>query len=307
VGSDYDRAVTLDPDIAAHLEAHTVIPPIEGEAPDVDGLRREYVAAAPGLFGPTPELASVTDEDADGVPVRVFRPAGDETTAVVYLHGGGWVLGDLDSHDPLCRTLAARSGAAVVAVDYRLAPEHPYPAAPEDAWTATRWTSDRFERIAVAGDSAGGNLSAAVSLRARDAHLPLALQVLIYPVTDHGCRWPSCREARDGPGFRTSEMEWFWEQYLTDTERAGEPDCCPLRAPDHAGLAPALVITAEYDPLRDEGEAYARVLQEAGVRVTLRRYDGLIHGFLRMPTVTRRADEALTLIAGVVRDALLTA
>jgi acetyl esterase len=296
--------VTLDPDIAAHLEAHTVIPPLDGEGPSIADLRREYDAAAPGLFGPAPALASVTDEDADGVPVRVFRPTGRETTALVYLHGGGWVLGDLDSHDPLCRTLAARSGVAVVAVDYRLAPEHPYPAAPEDAWTAARWTADRFDHIAVGGDSAGGNLSAVVALRARDAGLPLALQVLIYPATDHGCRWPSCREAREGPGFRTGEMEWFWEQYLTDPDRADEPDCCPLRSPDHSGLAPALVLTAEYDPLRDEGEAYAQALQDAGVAVSRHRYDGLIHGFLRMPAVTPRADDALTLIADAVRDAL---
>jgi acetyl esterase len=298
--------VPLDPDIAAHLEVHTVIPPLDGPTPSLADLRRDYDAAAPGLFGPTPALASVTDELADGVPVRVFAPSGSATAALVYLHGGGWVLGDLDSHDPLCRALAARSGATVVAVDYRLAPEHPYPAAPEDAWAATRWCAERFERIAVAGDSAGGNLAAVMALRARDAELALALQVLIYPATDHGCRWPSCREAQDGPGFRTSEMEWFWEQYLTDPARAGEADCCPLRASDHSRLAPALVLTAEYDPLRDEGEAYARALGDAGVPVTLHRYDGLIHGFLRMPAVTPRADAALTLVADAIGDALAT-
>jgi acetyl esterase len=299
--------VTLDPDIAAHLESHTVIPPVDAGAPRIADLRREYDAAAPGLFGPVPEVASVTDDDADGVPVRVFRPAGGETGALVYLHGGGWVLGDLDSHAPVCRTLATRSGAAVVAVDYRLAPEHPYPAAVEDAWAATRWTAEQFARIAVGGDSAGGNLSAVVARRARDTGLSLALQVLVYPATDHGARWPSYRENRDGPGFRTSEMEWFWEQYLDDPARAAEPDCCPLRAPDLSGLAPALVMTAEYDPLRDEGDAYARALEAAGVTVALHRYDGLIHGFLRMPAVTGRADAALTLIAAAVRDALTPA
>jgi acetyl esterase len=299
--------MTLDPDIAAHLEAHTVIPPVDGAAPQIDDLRREYNAAAPGLFGPAPQLASVADEDADGVPVRVFHPAGEETAALVYLHGGGWVLGGLDSHAPVCRTLAARSGAAVVAVDYRLAPEHPYPAAVQDAWTATRWAARRFSRIAVGGDSAGGNLSAAVALRARDAGLELALQVLVYPATDHGCSWPSCRENEDGPGFRTSEMLWFWDQYLTEPDRAAEPDCCPLRAPDLSGAAAALVLTAEYDPLRDEGDAYARALRAAGVTVSLHRYDGLIHGFLRMPSVTARADQALTLIADTVRDALTAA
>ena len=299
--------MALDPDIAAHLEAHAVLPPVDRGEPRVGDMRREYDAAAPALFGPVPEVASVTDDDADGIPVRIFRPAGDETAALVYLHGGGWVLGGLDSHAPVCRTLAARSGAAVVAVDYRLAPEHPYPAAVQDAWAAARWTSQRFERIAVGGDSAGGNLSAVVALRARDAQLELALQVLVYPVTDHGCDRPSHRENADGPGFRTSEMQWCWDQYLPDAARAAEPDCCPLRAPDLSGLAPALVLTAEYDPLRDEGNAYAQALQEAGVPVTLHRYDGLIHGFLRMPAVTARADGALTLIADAVRDALSAA
>ena len=307
VWSDYDRAVPLDPDIAAHLEAHTVIPAVGSERPRIADMRREYDDAAPGLFGPVPEVASVTDDDADGVPVRIFRPAGDETAALVYLHGGGWVLGGLDSHGPVCRTLAARSGVAVVAVDYRLAPEHPYPAAVRDAWTAARWTSERFERIAVGGDSAGGNLSAVVALRARDADLELALQVLVYPATDHGCGWPSHRENADGPGLSTSEMQWFWDQYLTDPERAADADCCPLRAPDLSGLAPALVLTAEYDPLRDEGDAYARALQEAGVPVQRHHYDGLIHGFLRMPAVTARADAALTLVADAIRHAFATA
>jgi acetyl esterase/lipase len=304
VRSDYDRAVSLDPDVAAHLqtlEAASVA--IPGDA-DLAEMRREYDEAAPALFGPAPEVASVGDEDADGVPVRVFRPTGDERGGLVYLHGGGWVLGGLQSHDPLCRSLAARSGAAVVAVDYRLAPEHRYPAAVEDAWTATRWASRRFAPLAVGGDSAGGNLAAAVALRARDAQLPLALQVLVYPATDHGCSWPSYRDNEQGPAFHTAEMRWFWEQYLDAPERAGEPDCCPLRAPDLSGVAAALVVTAEYDPLRDEGEAYARALREAGVTAELHRYDGLIHGFLRMPAVIGRAEDALTLVAGAVRDAL---
>ena len=304
VRSDYDRAVPLDPDVAAYLQT------IVGESTTLRAgvslaeQRREYDDGAPGLFGPAPDVASVTDEDADGVPVRVLRPTGDEQCALVYLHGGGWVLGGLRSHGPLCHALAGRSGAAVVAVDYRLAPEHRYPAAVRDAWIATSWASRRFGPLAVAGDSAGGNLAAVMALRARDAGLDLALQVLIYPATDHGCSWPSYRENDQGPAFHTPEMQWFWEQYLDDPARAAEPDCCPLRAPDLSRLAPALVLTAEYDPLRDEGEAYARALQAAGVPVALHRYDGLIHGFLRMPAVIGRADEALTLIAGAVHDAL---
>ncbi len=200
--------------------------------------------------------------------MRVYRPAGGERAALVYLHGGGWVLGGLDSHDPLCRTLAARSGQAVVAVGYRLAPEHRYPAAVHDAWTAFRWAHERFAQLAVGGDSAGGHLSATVARRARDAGLPLALQVLAYPATDHGCEWPSYRQYTTGPAFHTAEMRWFWEQFLDDPSRVDEPDCSPLRG-DLSGLAPALVLTAEHDPLRDEGEAYAHALRAAGVPVTL--------------------------------------
>ena len=294
----------LDPDVAAYLDA---LPGATTARPGLADLRRQYDDAAPALFGPAPELAAELDDNADGVPVRIYRAVGDERGALVYLHGGGWVVGGLESHAPLCRTLAARAGAAVVAVDYRLAPEHPYPAAVHDAWTATRWASRRFAPLAVGGDSAGGNLSAVVARRARDAGLALALQALVYPATDHGCRWPSYAENSSGPAFHTADMEWFWEQYLHDPARAAEPDCCPLRAPDLSRLAPAIVLTAEYDPLRDEGEAYANALRAAGVPVVLHRYDGLIHGFLRMPAVIGRADGAVTLVAEAVRDALASA
>jgi acetyl esterase len=298
----YDRAV-LDPDVERYLSELAETPPASDE-PDLATLRRQYDAAAPILFGPAADVASVEDHDADGVPVRVYRPAGDERAALVYLHGGGWVLGGLDSHGPLCQTLAARSGQAVIAVDYRLAPEHRYPAAVEDAWTAFRWAHARFDRLAVGGDSAGGHLTATVARRARDTGRSLALQVLAYPATDHGCDWPSYRQYTAGPAFHTAEMRWYWEQFLDDPSRAGEADCSPLRAEALAGLAPALVLTAEHDPLRDEGEAYAHALREAGVPVTLHRYDGLIHGFLRMPGVIARADQVLSLVADTVADAL---
>ena len=300
--SGYDRAV-LDADVERYLSELVDAPSAPG-TPDLARLRREYDAAAPDLFGPVPGVKSVEDQDADGVPVRIYRPAGGERSALVYLHGGGWVLGGLDSHGPLCQTLAARSGQAVVAVDYRLAPEHRYPAAVEDAWTAFRWAHARFDRLAVGGDSAGGQLSATVARRARDAGLGLALQALVYPATDHGGEWPSYRQYTTGPAFHAAEMQWFWEQYLDDPSRAGEPECSPLRGDDLSGLAPALVLTAEHDPLRDEGEAYAHALRQAGVPVTLHRYDGLIHGFLRMPGVIARADEGLSLVAGTVADAL---
>jgi acetyl esterase len=300
---DPDVKPVLDPDVERYL-AELPDTPAAPDKPDLATWRREYNAAAPGLFGPVPPVDSVEDHDADGVPVRVYRPAGGERAALVFLHGGGWVLGGLDSHDPLCRTLAARSGQAVVAVDYRLAPEHRYPAAVEDAWTAFRWAQEGFHRLAVGGDSAGGHLSATVARRARDAGLAVALQALVYPATDYGCEWPSYRQYTSGPAFHTAEMRWFWEQFLDDPSRAGEPDCSPLRGDDFSGLAPALVLTAEHDPLRDEGEAYARALREAGVPVTLHRYDGLIHGFLRMPAVIARTDQVLSLVADAVADAL---
>jgi acetyl esterase len=300
---DPDVKPLLDPDVERYL-ARLAEMRAGADQPDLATLRREYDAAAPGLFGPVAAVDSAEDHDADGVPVRVYRPAGGERAALVYLHGGGWVLGGLASHGPLCQTLAARSGQAVVAVDYRLAPEHPYPAAVEDAWTAFRWAHARFDRVAVGGDSAGGHLSATVARRARDAGLAVALQALVYPATDYGGEWPSYREYTTGPAFHAAEMRWFWEQFLDDPSRAGEPDCSPLRGDDLSGLAPALVLTAEHDPLRDEGEAYAQALREAGVPVTLHRYDGLIHGFLRMPGVIARADQVVSLVAATVADAL---
>jgi acetyl esterase len=238
----------------------------------------------------------------------VFRASLDESPpAVVYLHGGGWVVGGPDSHDPLCRTLAARSGCAVIAVDYRRAPEHPYPAALEDAWSATEWAAERFAPLAVAGDSAGGQLAASVALRARDAGVPLALQALIYPVTDHPGSAASYGAVGEGTPLNGKIMWWFWSQYLTDAGRAAEPDCSPLRAPDLSGLPPAVILTAEFDPLHPEGEAYAARLRQAGVPVAARRYDGLIHGFIRMPAVLDRAGEAIDEVAAAIASALIGA
>jgi acetyl esterase len=296
--------VPLDPQVAAYLDQlRTLGAPSPWDVPIEDG-RRLYEESAVNLFGPAGEVASVEDVDANGVPVRVYRPTARELAAVVYFHGGGWVVGSLMSHDPLCRTLAARSGLAVIAVDYRLAPDHPYPAAVEDAWTATEWAAERFSPLAVAGDSAGGQLAASVALRARDADLALALQVLIYPATNYSFDTQSYRDNTEGPALTAAQMRWFWAQYLQDETRADDPGCSPLRATELAGLAPALVLSAEYDPLRDEGEAYARRLDEAHVPVTLRRYEGLIHGFIRMPAVIQRANVAIDDISAAVRSAL---
>jgi len=295
--------VPIDPQAAAFLEQlrelgappHWEVGPAEA--------RRLMDEAAPGLFGKPDPVASVEDADADGVPVRVYRPADGEVPALVWFHGGGWVLGSVASHDGLCRTLAARSGCAVVATDYRLAPEHPYPAAVEDAWTATLWAGRRFPALAVGGDSAGGHLAAVTALRARDRSVPLVLQVLVYPATDGGCDTPSYAEHAEVPNLTVEVMRWFWEQFCP-VERRAEPEASVLRTPDLSAVAPALVLTAEYDVLRDEGEAYARRLLDAGVPVTLTRYDGQIHGFLRMPALIDQASHALDEVAEAIRSAL---
>jgi acetyl esterase len=299
--------VPLDPQAAAYLEQiRSLGVPEPGEVTP-DQARAPYNDSAAALFGPVDEVAEVEDTVADGVPVRIYRPAAAQAGGLVYFHGGGWVLGGIASHDPVCRALAARSGCAVIAVDYRLAPEHPHPAPIEDAWTATRWAAERFSPLAVAGDSAGGQLAASVTLRARAADLPIALQVLIYPATDHGSERPSYRENAEVGPLSPGLMDWFWAAYVPDESRTDEPDCSPIRAESLAELPPALVITAEFDPLRDAGEAYARRLQEAGVPVTLSRYDGMIHGFFRLAAVIERAHTGIDEVAAAVRATLLAA
>jgi acetyl esterase len=229
--------------------------------------------------------------------------------ALIYFHGGGFVLGNLDTHDPICRSLAKESGAVVIAVDYRLAPEHKFPAAVEDAHTATLWIAANAEqlgidarRICISGDSAGGNLATVVARRCRDAGGPvLASQVLIYPVMDlSSFETGSYRELAEGYFLGRAEMQWFAGHYLASASDGRHPEASPLLAPDLSGLPPALVITAEFDPLRDEGEAYARRLEQAGVPVTLSRYPGTIHGFVVMRGVLADGRQAILEIAKFV-------
>ena len=256
------------------------------------------------LFGHLEHVAVIEETNVGGVPARVYRPEDGEDRALVWLHGGGWVIGSIASHDPLCRALAARSGCTVVAPGYRLAPEDPHPAAVDDAWAVTAWAASEFGQIAVGGDSAGGHLAAVVALRARDRGVPLRLQVLVVPVTDCSFATPSYGENGSGYGLERATMEWFWNLYLPGLAGAADPEVSPLRAPDLAGVAPALVLTAEYDPLRDEGEAYAARLGEAGIPVEHTRYDGMVHGFLRMPAVLDRSGVAIDQIAARVREDL---
>ncbi|GGL29411.1 alpha/beta hydrolase [Planomonospora parontospora] len=248
--------------------------------------------------GPVVPLPVVRDGSAGGVPVRVYRADdGDHPLPViVYFHGGGWVFGSVARNDALARDLAVRTGAVVVSVDYRLAPEHPFPAAADDALAAVRDVFARPAaygadpgRIAVLGDSAGGNLAAVAAWQARDAGLRLAHQVLVYPVADVAMDTPSYRTYAAGYGLGADEMAWFAAQYGGDP---ADPRLAPLRLADKAGLAPATVLTAECDPLCDEGEAYAAGLAAAGVPVEYRCYAGAIHGFFGLPGFFDQAAEA---------------
>jgi acetyl esterase len=277
----------------------------------IEDARRDTDDETFEVWGESEHVAEIADVDAHGIRARVYSPETDAALpAVVYLHGGGWVVGSIESHDPLCRALAARTPAVVVSVDYRLAPEHTFPAAVDDAWAATQWVAEHAadlgadpERLVVAGDSAGGNLAAAVALRMRDAGLPLALQVLIYPVIDADLDSSGYTRLGEGLNLTRTKMQWFWDTYLGGADGA-HPHASPARADDLTGLAPALVLTAEYDPLADEAEAYARRLSEAGVPVTLTQYEGQIHGFVRMRTQCgAQADEAAAQIVAAIQAA----
>ena len=245
---------------------------------------------------PGEPVATVEDRVVPGpagdLPVRLYRPAGEAPLPLlVFFHGGGWTIGSIAGHDNLCRALANHAGCAVLSVEYRLGPEHRYPAAAEDAWAATRWAAEHAAelgadpaRLAVGGDSAGGNLAAVVTLEARAAGGPaIAYQLLIYPATDlRSHDWASYRENGEGYFLELRDMRWFEGHYLSSEADAEEWRASPAAAESHAGLPPALSITAEYDPLRDQGEAYADLLRAAGVPVNVVRYPGMIHGFMSM-------------------------
>lgn len=245
------------------------------------------------------------------IPVRIYTPDGDGPfPGVVFLHGGGWVIGNLDTHDNICRAIARRAGAVVVSVDYRLAPEHTFPAALEDSVDATAWVADNCaalgidpRRLVIAGDSAGANLATVTAAKARRTGRPaLALQVLVYPVADlSSFDTASHREFAEDHFLTRALMEWFASGYLPRAADRATPDASPAFIADLGGLPPALVITAECDPLRDEGEAYAKLMQAAGVPVTLTRYDGMIHPFLNFIGVTPSAPKALDQIAAAIR------
>jgi acetyl esterase/lipase len=305
----------LHPQVQALLEMvkEQGIPPLhEGTVADA----RALTAAIKDLIGPGPDVAEIRDlkiPTPDGaIPARLYHPTSERAPGlVVYFHGGGWVIGALDDFDAVCQMLAVGSGCDVLSVDYRLAPEHRFPAAPDDAFAALRWAADELSDrrpIVVGGDSAGGNLAAVAARRARDDGGPaLVMQLLAYPVTDHDFDTSSYREhGASGYLLGREEMIWFWDHYLPDASGRSDPNASPLRAAELAGLPPAHVIIAEYDPLRDEGLAYAERLAEAGVKVDVDRYDDVTHGFFTMVNYFERGDQAVATAADAIRDAIVT-
>ena len=280
---------------------------------------RELILGMVALAGEPESVARIENRTVPGpagqIPVRIYTPVGTAPFPVlVYFHGGGWVIGNLDTHDGICRSLANRVGCLVVSVDYRLAPEHPFPAAPEDCYAATRWLAEHAGslggdkgRIAVGGDSAGGNLAAVVALMARDRGGPkLAFQLLVYPATDTDFETRSYRENSEGYFLTRADMVWFWNHYAPRDEDRRNPYAAPLRAASLRGLPPALVITAEFDPLCDDGNAYAARLREDGVPVRLSQQDGLIHGFFQMGAVIDRGRASVDEASRALKDAFAT-
>jgi len=305
----------LDATIAALLaEAERIDPrPIEALGIAEARARGGSVNVAPAL--PPEPVAEVRDLIVDTLPpisARLYRPRSGTLPLLVYFHGGGWVVGSVAVSDPFCRAVANASGCAVVSVEYRLAPEDRYPAAADDAYAATRWSADHASdlgidasRIAVGGSSAGGNLAAVVALMARERGTPkLAFQLLHVPVTDHDFERPSYRANGSGFGLTRSGMRWFWDNYVPDPKLRDEPYASPLRAKDLAGLPPAHVVTAEFDPLKDEGKAYAERLREAGVATTYVEYPGMVHGFTGMATTVPMGRTGIDDMSAALRKAL---
>jgi acetyl esterase/lipase len=307
--------MALDPNVQLLLSAL--------EQQGTEGLRelgveqaREGIALLHALGG-TVDIERSEDRTIPGpggdIPARVYSPAAEAVLpVVVYFHGGGWCIGDIASYDGVCRKLATASGLTVVSVDYRLAPEHTFPCAAEDCYAATRWIAEHADelgvdgtRLAVAGDSAGGNLAAVTAIFARDRGAPtIAFQLLAYPVIDGTMSFPSYKENAEGYLLTADDMAWFYEQYAGEGTDRKDPVLSPLYTPDLSGLPPALVISAEYDPLRDEGEAYADALQQAGVSARASRYDGMVHGFLPLDNVIPAAAGAMEEAAAALRNAL---
>jgi acetyl esterase len=297
-------------------------PLLVGDTMDVSTLEAASFRAMIAEFMAPGEPVELVDHVEDrtvggGVPVRIYRPRGSSSTTeplgcLLFLHGSGWVIMSVDTHDHEARALCNRAGVVVVSVDYRLAPEHKFPSALDDCWAALRWVVESAgelgvdpARIAVGGDSAGGNLAAVLVRRARDAGgPPIAFQLLVYPVLDARGGHASRIENKDGPGLTNDLMEWFTLQYVRSDADRDDPDVSPLAAASFEALPPAFVLTAEYDPLRDEGADYADKLAVAGVPVTYRMYEGATHGFWQMSRLAPIAQQALDECGDALRAAI---
>ena len=308
----------LDPQVRTYLEQMATLnaPPLHTLEPAVVRQMISMQTEAARSAGEPEKVARVEDRMIPGpqadLPVRIYTPQGTGPFPVlVFFHGGGWVICNLDTHDALCRGLTNQAGCVVVSVDYQLAPEHKFPAAPHDCYAATQWVAAHgaalnidATRIAVGGDSAGGNLAAVVAQMARDQGGPaLLFQLLIYPATNFIAKTPSHEENGSGYMLNRQDMSWFTNHYLNTEDDRTNPLASPALASNLSGLPPALIITAEYDPLRDEGEAYGQQLAEAGVPVTVSRYDGMIHGFMSMGPLFDQGNRGVEEAAAALRTA----
>jgi acetyl esterase len=306
----------LDPEIQPIVDIMEAAPGPPAHLVPIEQARAGHDRESALLGGPGEEVAEVRDISVPGpggpIPVRVYRPAGEGPLPLVaYAHGGGWAVGSLDGFDPVSRALANASGAVIASIGYRLAPEHPFPAGLDDVRAAVRWLAENAreldgdsERVAIAGDSAGGNLATVTARRLRDeGGSPLRYQALVYPVCDSALNTPSYRASGEGFGLTALSMKRYWELYI-DGADGRSPDASPLQAGDLSGLPPAFVLTVRDDVLRDEGEAYARALEAAGVPVTLRRYDGAVHGFFRWIAKSRLARQAVADVGAALRAGL---
>ena len=303
--------------MAVHTQVRALLDQVkESGLPPLNELSpadaRVQAAGLLELIGTGPDVAVVEDfmlpTRTGEIAARGYAPV-DPAATILWVHGGGWVICDLESHDAMCRLLAVESGCRVVAIDYRRAPEHPFPAPLEDSWDALRWVSETYcERLVIiGGDSAGANMAAVLALRARGGGGPEpVLQVLVYPVTDTDMTRPSYVQHGSGDDtfLTTEEMAWFFDHYLPGPVDRHAPEVSPLRAGDLTGLPPAILVTAEYDPLRDDGLAYLERLQAAGVPVTHHHYDDMIHAFFSLVNLLERGNEAVAVVGGEIRAAV---
>lgn len=305
--------MTLAPEIKTFLEAGAKAGlPQVWEAP-LHVIRRN-TQTRPALAGPAEPILEIENKFIPGptadLPIRIYRPTNNPTApAIVYFHGGGWVLNFLDIYDASLTTLANRTGATIISVNYQKAPEHPFPIPFDDCYATLEWVLANSEvlrinrqSVAVAGDSAGGNLASAVALKARDQKIELAYQLLIYPCNERNFETPSYIKNATGYGLSTQAMQWFWDQYLQGDSHDQNPYAIPARADSLKDVAPAIIVTAEYDPLLSDSEQYVELLKASGVDVRYREFKGMIHGFFSNLAVTPTAMDAITFVVGEIKE-----